>query len=147
MSLVTSESMGKVVTTLTVTNLVDQILANRGFIPDEEVRSLTLDDVLVDTGATFLCLPEEVISQLGLTLLGDLEVKTAVGVRKARIFKGVSLSVEGRERTFDCVELPGGEDALLGVIPLEALGLEPDLMNQRLRVLPMNPNDTYITIL
>lgn len=147
MSLITSESMGKVVTTLTVTNLVDQILANRGFILDEEVRSLTLDDVLVDTGATFLCLPEEVIKQLGLTLLGDLEVKTAVGVRKARIFKGVSLSVEGRERTFDCVELPGGEDALLGVIPLEALGLEPDLMNQQLRVLPMDSNDTYITIL
>lgn len=143
----TSESMGRVVTTLTVTNLVDQILVTRGFIPNEEVRSLTLDNVLVDTGATFLCLPEEIIKQLGLTLLGNLEVRTAVGVREARIFKGVSLSVEGREGTLDCVELPGGEDALLGLIPLEALGLEPDLMNQRLRVLPAKGKDTYLTIM
>ncbi|WOB41736.1 hypothetical protein HNI00_18635 [Thermoleptolyngbya oregonensis NK1-22] len=30
----------------------------------------------------------------------------------------------------DC--LPGGQDALLGMIPLEALGLKPDLQHQQL---------------
>jgi hypothetical protein len=45
------------------------------------------------------------------------------------------------------LELPGGSDALLGVIPLEALGLELDLQNQSLKVLPISPTKTYITIL
>lgn len=59
-----TERMGKVTTTITVTNQVDQILASRGFIPDTQVRSLTLENVLVDTGATRLCLPADVIEQL-----------------------------------------------------------------------------------
>jgi hypothetical protein len=61
--------MDKVFTTLTVINRADQILASRGMIPAEEVRSITLRNVLVDTGATTLCLPEDVIATLGLELL------------------------------------------------------------------------------
>lgn len=49
--------MGKVTATITVANNVDQILAERGFIDRSEVRTLTLDNVLVDTGATMLSLP------------------------------------------------------------------------------------------
>ncbi|MCC3639040.1 MAG: aspartyl protease, partial [Microcoleus sp. PH2017_37_MFU_D_B] len=46
---------------------------------------------------------------------------------------------------FDCLELPEGVAAvLLGVIPMEELGLEPDLKNRRLRVLPMNNQQTYL---
>jgi|AGSF01.1.fsa_nt_gi hypothetical protein len=37
-----------------------------------------------------------------------------------------------REGTFECLELPGGKDALLGVIPLEALGLEIELKKSNL---------------
>ena len=44
------------------------------------------------------------------------------------------------------MELPGGDGALLGVIPLEALGFEPDLREQRLRKLPMGPDESYLTI-
>jgi hypothetical protein len=32
------------------------------------------------------------------------------------------------------------------VIPLEMLGLEPDLQNQKLRVLPTGMTDTYLMI-
>jgi hypothetical protein len=53
----------------------------------------------------------------------------------------------GREGTFECLELPGGRDPLIGVIPLEALGLELDLQNQTLKVLPSESLDTYLTIL
>ena len=52
-----------------------------------------------------------------------------------------------REGTFECLELPGGRDPLLGVIPLEALGIELDLKNQKLKLLPLEPTDTYLTIL
>lgn len=143
----TGKQMGKVLATLTLTNLGDRLQAMQGAIATDQVRSITLNNVLVDTGATLLCLPDTIINQLGLTVLREVDVATAAGFKKARIFQGVNLSLAGREGTFDCLELPGGQDALLGVIPLEALGLEPDLPNQRLRVLPMNPNQTYLTIL
>ncbi|MGD2180497.1 hypothetical protein WB391_05170 [Lusitaniella coriacea LEGE 07167] len=67
----TESPMGKVLTTLTIANRADQILATRQIIPPEQVRSLTLENVLVDTGATTLCLPTDAIARLGLELLKE----------------------------------------------------------------------------
>jgi clan AA aspartic protease len=147
MQATTDNPMGRITTTLEITNRLDQGLATRGFIPPEQVRTVTLHDVLVDTGASTLCLPQEVVAQLGLELLREVDVSTATGIGKARIFRDATISLLGREGTFECLELPGGRNALLGVIPLEALGIELDLQNQRLRLLPISPTDTYITIL
>jgi predicted aspartyl protease len=147
MTLSSSRKMGKVTTTITITNQVDQTLAERGFIPPEQVRSITLDNVLVDTGATRLCLPKNIIFDLGLPLQGEVDVKIAIGVQKVRIFKMLNLLVEGREGIFNCIELPEDSDPLLGLIPLEDLGLEPDLKNQRLRILPIEGKETYLTVL
>jgi clan AA aspartic protease len=142
-----AEQIGKITTTLTVTNRADQSAATRGYIPPEQVRSITLKNVLVDTGATTLCLPAHAIAQLGLELLREVDVTTANGLSKARIFQDARISLLGREGTFECLEFPGGQDALLGVIPLETLGIELDLQKQQLRVLPDTSVDTYLTIL
>jgi predicted aspartyl protease len=139
--------MGKVLTSLTILNRADQVLAENKVIPIDQVRSVTLDNVLVDTGATTLCLPADVIAKLGLSLLKEVDVSTAMGIGKARIFQDAKMLLCGREGTFECLELPGGRDALIGVIPLEALGLEPDLRHQTLKVLPTESADTYLTIL
>ena len=139
--------MGRILTTLTITNRIDQGLAARGIITADEVRSLTLNNVLVDTGATTLCLPKSAIAQLGLEILKEVDVETANGIGKARIFQDAKISLLGREGTFECLELPGGGSPLLGVIPLEALGIELDLQNQQLKVLPISPTQTYLTIL
>ncbi len=147
MKLSETEKMGKVTTTITITNQIDKTLAERGFIPVEQIRSIILHDVLVDTGATRLCLPKNIILDLGLPLQGEVDVKIATGVHKARIFKMLNLAVEGREGIFNCIELPEGSDALLGLIPLEDLGLESDLVNQKLRVLPVEGKDTYLMVL
>lgn len=146
MSIQLDTDMGKVLTTLVVINRADQIRAEDGTIQPEQVRSITLKNVLVDTGATTLCLPKEVIEQLGLKLLKEVDVSTAMGIGKARIFRDATISLEDREGTFECLELPGGQDPLLGVIPLEALGIELDLQNQTLKVLPINSTETYLTI-
>jgi hypothetical protein len=98
------------------------------------------------TRATRLCLPEEIIAQLGLTLVGEIDGHTVIGFRKFRLFKNVSLAIAGREGRYDCVELPAGEEPLLGLIPLEDLGLKPDLKNQRLNVLPAEGNQSYIRV-
>lgn len=142
-----TNQMGKVLTKLTVINRADQILTENGIIPPDQVRSVALENVLVDTGATTLCLPPDVIAKLGLRLLKEVNIATAMGIGRARIFRDATITLCGREGTFECLELPGGSDALLGVIPLEALGLEPDLRNQTLRVLPDEGSNTYLTIL
>ena len=142
-----TEDMGKIYTTITVINRADQIRAEDGTIAPEQIRSLTLENVLVDTGATTLCLVPEVISRLGLQLLKEVDVATAKGIGKVRIFRDATLIIAGREGTFECWELPGGQNNLLGVIPLEALGLEPELRGQKLRVLPTESHETYLTIL
>lgn len=140
---ISRSDLGQVTATITVTNLVDEILAERGFISADEIRSVTLENVIVDTGATRLCLPTDVIKQLGLPLDKEIDVKTATGTSQARLFKRLSLSVSDRKGEFNCVELPGGEAPLLGLIPLEELGLQPDVIQQKLIVLPEQGRDTY----
>lgn len=139
--------MGRVRTTLTVTNIVDEGMARRGLMGPDDVRSVTVSDVLVDTGAATLCLPAALFRQLGADTIEEVLVDTATGPATARIARGVRLTVEGRNGTVDCLELPGGTQTLLGVLPLEALGIELDLRNERLILLPDDTAETYLTIL
>ncbi|WP_449417615.1 aspartyl protease [Phormidium nigroviride] len=138
--------MGRVTTTITVTNHIDEILAEKGFIALEQIRSITLDNVLVDTGATRLCLPADIISDLGLPMTGEIQGETVIGNKMFRVFKDITLAVAGREGLYNCVELPAGQEPLLAQIPLEDLGLEPDLKNQVLRILPAEGKQSYIRV-
>jgi hypothetical protein len=52
-----SETMDRVLTEATIENLKDLWDAERGLLPPEEVRRITVPDALVDTGATLLSLP------------------------------------------------------------------------------------------
>ncbi len=139
--------VGSVHTTLTVINTIDQARAEAGEIDADAVRSVTLTDVLVDTGATYLSLPPDVVARLGLRARGARPIRTANGVIQTRLFQDAELTVLGRSTTLDVRELPAGTPALLGVIPMEALGIEADLRNRRLRLLPMESDDTFITVL
>jgi len=137
--------MGKITAQVTITNRIDEGMAERGLIPREKVRSINVEDALVDTGATLLCLPRAMIKSLGLPLLREVETSTAAGVRRVRLFQDAKLSLMGRAGTFECLELPGGKGVLIGALPLEALGIEPDLKNQTLRLLPETGEKTYLT--
>ncbi len=139
--------MGQIKTTLTVFNHADEIRAKDGTISPEQIRSVKLDDVLVDTGATVLCLPSAVIQQLGLNPVREVAVSTANGYSRTQVFEDAKIALLGRAGTFECVELPGGERPLLGVVPLEAMGIELDLQKQELRLLPSEGWDTYLTIM
>ncbi len=139
--------VGQVRTTIKLSNRDDVGRSRYGDISPEEIRTETVTDVLVDTGASLLSLPAALINRLGLRHVRDVDIETATGVTTARIFGDVELSVEGRSAPFECLEMPGGESVLLGVLPLETLGLELDLQNQRLIVLPDRGPDTYVMAL
>jgi predicted aspartyl protease len=128
--------VGHVTTTLTVTNRADQLRVKEDRLPADRVRTMTIPDVMVDTGATLLCLPADVIARLGLEFKEEVPVLTASGPGTRRVFRDATLRIEDREADFDCMELDPGGPALLGVIPLERLGFEPDLRNRRLRRVP-----------
>ncbi len=140
-----AEDMGRITTQLTITNRADQIRAEDGTISPDAVRSVTLDDVLVDTGATTLCVPADVIAQLGLTMKEEVTVATATTIETARLFEDARIALLDREITVECLEVPEGRQPLLGVIPLEALGVELDLQDQKIRFLPKRGAKTYYT--
>ena len=50
--------MGKVMTKLKLTNIVDQGLAMQGLLRPDQIRSVEVD-ALVDTGATSLAIPAD----------------------------------------------------------------------------------------
>src|SRR5579875_1065813 len=111
--------MGSVSARLTITNSSDFDRSQDGEIDEVGVRSVTIDDVLVDTGATLLCLPSDVIASLGLRMLDEVPIETAKGPGTARLFRNALLDVAGRRATVDVLELPAGTTPLLGVTPME----------------------------
>ena len=135
--------MGQVFTPITITNRADEIRATDGTIAADQVRQLTLDKVLADSGATTLSLPKALIEQLGLEPLKEVLTRTAAGYKRSIVYQDAKLMIGDRIGVFQCLELPGGDDPLLGVIPMEELGVEPDLQKHELRFLPMVPGDTY----
>ena len=128
--------VGSVLARILITNETDLTNSTNGLIPSDAVRRVELDGVLVDTGATLLSLPKEMLDALGLRFSREVAVETATGTAIARMFTGALLSVEGRETSVPVLELPGGSQPLLGVTPLAILGIELDLRHQRLVLLP-----------
>ncbi len=135
--------MGSVYVELTITNRLDAGLAERGMLSLDDVRSVTLDHVLVDTGASGLALPQEVVDRLGLPARREVPIRTAAGESTAWLYADAMLTIEGRSDTFSCIALPYGSQALLGCVTMEALGLQPDIRNHRLLLLPELPGDTH----
>ncbi len=136
--------MGQIHIEITVTNRIDEALAKKGQLSPQAVRTETIGNVLVDTGALLLCLPADVVARLGLEVDREVQVETAAGPSMMRIMRDVALEVMGRSDTFSCIETPTGTPALLGAVPMEVLGLQPDLHQQRLIQLPDNGPGTYI---
>jgi len=136
--------MGSVYADIRIANGEDEALVRRGLLPASDVRRLELPGVLVDTGALTLCLPRDVIESLGLPLKRRVLALTANGELETTLHELAALTVAGRSGIVECLALPVGSRPLLGVIPLEMLGLEPDLLRQSLRVLPDDTHESYI---
>ncbi len=138
------QTVGLVRTAVRISNAYDVRAANRGELPATQVRSILLDCILVDTGATHLSLPQDMIEALDLDRGREISLQTATGPATANYYDGALVQIEGRTALLPCVSLPPGSLPLLGVVPLESLGFEPDLQRQELRMLPENGPTTYI---
>ncbi len=110
-------------TEIKLANLADLIRAQDGTIKPEEVRSLTVEDALVDTGASRLSLPKPIIEQLGLVAVGRMPSKTANGTVNRTIYSGVEFTILGRSDIIQVTDLPADAPVLVGHIILEKLDL------------------------
>ena len=123
--------VGRVLVEVEVANHDDHRAAGRGGLAPEAIRRLTCE-ALVDSGATYLCLPTRLIRQLGLTPERVRRIRTANGTVDCTIYSQVMLYVEGRDCPAEVMELPDESPVLLGQLPLEAMDFWIDTTNQRL---------------
>lgn len=123
--------MGRVIVDVIVENVEDVRKAQRGELPPEEVRRITIP-ALVDSGATFFCMPESLILQLGLPFNRERETKTVTGPLKMKVYGGARLKVQGRDCDEEILALPEGRQVLLGQVPLEKMDWWIDVTERRL---------------
>ena len=111
-------------------------MAIRGLVSGEPVRSQRVD-VVVDSGAVMLVLPQDLVEALGLRTLRKAIVAYA-DERKVEVDVAgvVSVRVAGRSVETNCLVGPPGSEALLGQVVLEQADLLIDCANQQLVTRP-----------
>jgi len=127
-----AEEMGRVVVSAKIENLAELYAADRKFIDPSDVHSIEVEDALVDTGTTGLGIPRKLIKQLGLRETGKRSVNTTKGVRKAKTYEAVRLTVEGRDCVLDVTDVAASCPVLIGQVPLELMDFIVDPRRQRL---------------
>jgi len=125
-------TMGRVIVPATIENLNDVLQVQQGAFSPEGVRRVEVLDALVDTGATFLSMPQRLIRQLGLMRFRTRKAKTSGGLVEFGMYSIARLIVQGRECHVEVAELPDDCPVLIGQIPLEALDFVVDPIGQRL---------------
>jgi clan AA aspartic protease len=132
--------MAKIMQKIKLSNSHDEENVRRGLSRPDEVRWLEID-ALVDTGATMLMLPADVIDRLGLPTAGHRNVRYADGrLEEVPWVGGIKLTILGRDMFTDALVAAAGTTPLIGQIPLEELDLLVDPKSRELRVNPASPD-------
>lgn len=131
--------MGDVYVELELENYTDRVLAKRGYLDENSIRSAKVR-VSTDTGVTMLVLPEDLVDALGLERMGKVIVTHADERKEERETAGVvTVRVGKREMETRCVVGPPGSEPLLGQIILEELDLLVEPKEGKLVPRPESP--------
>jgi predicted aspartyl protease len=125
-------TVGKVIVTAKIENLLDLYEVSKGALKPEEVRQVEVPDALVDTGATYLSLPQRYIQQLGLQRYRTCRARTTSGTADFEMYGMVRLTVQARDCHVEAAAIPDDCPILIGQIPLEMLDFVVDPNKQRL---------------
>lgn len=138
-------NMGAVYTKVKLTNAIDEALVSRGMLAPHLLRECEID-ALVDTGATYLVIPQKVVEELGLRIRGKQKAKFADGREESiGVTEGLLIEWENRQTTEDA--LVTGDMVLIGQVILEKLDLLVDYKNQKLIPNPAHPDYPVTLIL
>ena len=124
--------MGTVHAEITLKNAGDEGKVREGLLAAEDVRTVTVE-AIVDTGALFLVIDEELCEKLGLAIVRDRSALVANGQYvNCKETEPVSICWKNRISTLPAAVIPGSRRVLLGVIPLEAMDLMVNPVSQEL---------------
>jgi predicted aspartyl protease len=125
-------TVGRILVSAKIENVVDLFAASKGQIPDDQVHRIEVSDALVDTGASHLGMPKHLIEQLGISQYSTGRAKTTAGFRTFGIYGPVRLTIQGRSCSIDVAEIADECPVLIGYVPLELLDFVADPKHQRL---------------
>ena len=98
-------------------------------------------DALVDTGATFMCVTEEIALQLGFdTSEASRQVFALADGHQREVPKIAFIEIGFENRSYVTEAVVPGNEPLMGVLPLEAMDLMVDPRSQQLMVNSEHPN-------
>ncbi len=127
--------MGKITEKVTLINLFDL------------TKSIEVEAV-IDTGATMLVLPQDIVDKLGLKKIGERRVKYANNTIQLKpVYRGVIFKLKGREGIFDTLAEVSGSEPLVGQIVLEALDFVVDPITRTVIPNPRSPDMPMVEIL
>jgi clan AA aspartic protease len=127
--------MGKIIEKVKITNLL------------EPTRSVEIEAV-IDTGATMVVLPQNIVDELMLRKIREVKVRYADNSTKLKSVYGVvTIEIKGRTGNFDVVAEAEGSQPLIGQVVLEILDLVVDPRTRRLIPNPMSPEMPIVEIL
>ena len=123
--------MGTVNTEITLKNSGDLVRAFDGNIKPEDIRTATVTAV-ADTGSMYLVITEDLRQKLGLKVTQEKTAHIANGQQVAcQITDAVEILWENRKTVLPAMVIPGAKKVLLGALPLEAMDLMVDPVNQK----------------
>ena len=127
--------MGKVIEKVKLTNFTD---------PRKSVEL----DALIDTGATMVVLPQDVVDELCLRKMRETTARYGNGKTETQSVYGVAtVEIRGRAGDFDVLAEKKGTQPLIGQIVLEQLDLLVDPKNGSVVPNPASPDVPVVDVL
>lgn len=127
-------------------NSIDQGLAKRHVIGEEEIRSMRVN-MLVDSGAWMMCINENIQSVLQLPFIEQRTYRMAAGVTATHDAVGpVEVKFANRRAMCSALVLPGDSEPLLGAIPLGEMDVLIHPERQELVVNPKHPEHAVLRL-
>jgi len=127
--------MGKVIEKVKLINLFD---------PEKLVEV----EAVIDTGATMLVLPQNIVDELNLRKMREVKVRYANNKTEIKSIYGVvTVEMCGRAGEFNVLAEPEGTQPLVGQIILEQLDLIVDPSTKKVTPNPKSPEMPMVEIL
>jgi len=100
-------------------------------------------EAIIDTGATMLVLPQDIVDELGLKEIRKATVKYA---NKKSVYAGLVIEIKERVGNFEAVAEVPGSQPLVGQIVLETLDLVIEPSTRTLIPNPRSPEMPMVEI-
>ncbi len=138
--------MGEIVVEMELENIEDRNLVRAGVRAEADVRRETIQAV-ADTGAMMLALPADVVERLGVPVVDSITTTYADGRRgDLPVTDTLRIRIGDREMGTECIVVPEGAEALVGVLVMERLDLIADPVNQTLGPRPESPDRPLLRV-